>query len=361
MKTLLRALVVAVLPFAALACSKKQEPAPAPEQPAAAAAASAPLAAATPAPAPTGPALKIAYSDWPGWIAWDIGVQKGFFKEAGVAVDFVWFEYVPSMDAFGAGKVDAVTMTNGDALVTGSTGAPSKCIVANDYSNGNDMIVAKPGIKSMAELKGKKIGVEVGFVDHLLLLKGLESAKLTEKDVIIKNVTTDQTPQALKSGSVDAIAAWQPNSGQALKEVAGSTAIYTSENVPGLIFDHLCVNPRSLAERRADWLKVVKVWFRIATFLKDPGNLDEAAKIMAARVKLDPEEYKKLMKGTEFLDLAGNLLAWKKGDSLQSIYGSSKVVDTFFVQNKMYKGKVNYEDFFDGSLVEEAAKAAGNP
>ena len=96
------------------------------------------------------PALKIAYSDWPGWIAWDIGIQKGFFEEAGVAVDFRWFEYVPSMDAFAAGQVDAVTMTNGDALITGALGAPSIMILVNDYSNGNDLIVANPGIDSVA-------------------------------------------------------------------------------------------------------------------------------------------------------------------------------------------------------------------
>ena len=148
------------------------------------------------------------------------------------------------------------------------------------------MIVAKPGIKTVADLKGKKIGVEVGLVDHLLLLKALESAKLTEKDVVIKNVTTDQTPQALKSGAVDAIAAWQPNSGQALKDVPGSSAVFTSADAPGLIFDHLCVNPKSLAERRADWAKVAKVWFQIADFIKNPANVDEAAKIMGARVKL---------------------------------------------------------------------------
>ena len=63
--------------------------------------------------------LKIAYSDWPGWVAWQVGIDKGWFKEAGVDVDFEWFEYVPSMEAFSAGKVDAVSMTNGDALVTG--------------------------------------------------------------------------------------------------------------------------------------------------------------------------------------------------------------------------------------------------
>lgn len=362
MKKVLALLSIAAFPVALFACSKSEPPAPKPAEETAAvsAAASAPApsaAAPAPAPAPTGPALKIAYSDWPGWIAWDIGIQKGWFTAAGVNVDFAWFEYAPSMDAFSAGKVDAVAVTNGDALVTGSSGAPSKCIVVNDYSNGNDMIVAKPGIKSVADLKGKKIGVEVGLVDHLLLLKALESAKLTEKDVKITNITTDQTPQALKSGTVDAIAAWQPNSGQALKDVPGSTAVFTSANAPGLIFDHLCVNPKSLAERRADWEKVVKVWFQIADFIKNPANVDEAAKIMGARVKLSGDEYKKLMAGTAFQDLAGNLKAYAKGETLESVYGSSKTVDAFFTKNKMYKKPVKFEEYFDSSLVDDVSKS----
>ena len=45
-------------------------------------------------------ALRIAYSDWPGWVAWEIGIQKGFFKDAGVNVEFTWLDYVPSMDSF---------------------------------------------------------------------------------------------------------------------------------------------------------------------------------------------------------------------------------------------------------------------
>jgi len=339
------------------ACNKAP---PAEEKPAAPAASAAPAAtpvAATPTPAPTGPALKIAYSDWPGWVAWDIAEQKGWFKEEGVNVELKWFEYSPSMDAFSAGKVDAVTMTNGDALVTGSTGAPSVAVVINDYSNGNDMIVAKAGIKSVAELKGKKIGVEVGFVDHLLLLYALKAANLTEKDVKIVPMKTDQAAQTLKSGAVDAVAAWQPNSGAALKEVPGSTPIYTSANVPGLIYDVLAVNPKSLTERKADWTKVVKVWFRIASYIKDEKNIDDSAKIMSARVGLTPDDYKKLMGGTAFQDLAGDLLHFKKGDSLESIYGSNKIVDDFNVKNKVYKAPTKYEEYLDPSIVEEIGKS----
>jgi len=340
------------------ACSKSTPTPPVEEK---AAASAAPVASAAPAPAPapapTGPTLKIAYSDWPGWVAWEVAIQKGWFKEAGVNVDFKWFDYVPSMDAFTANKVDAVAVTNGDALVTGNGGGKSVCILANDYSDGNDMIVAKPGIKSMADLKGKKIGVEVGFVDHLLLLNALKSAKMTEKDVKIVNVKTDDTPNALKSGTVDAIGAWQPNSGAALKELPGSTPIYTSADVKGLIYDHLCVSPRSLSENRAEWLKVVKVWFRVADFIADPANLDEAAKIMSARVGLTPDVYKGLMKGTHLLNAAENIKHYAKGEGFESIFGSSKIVDDFNVKNGVYKTPLKVEEYFDASLVEEAAKA----
>jgi NitT/TauT family transport system substrate-binding protein len=338
------------------ACNK---PPPAEGKPAAPAESAAPAATpvAAPTPAPTGPALKIAYSDWPGWVAWDIAEQKGWFKEEGVNVELKWFEYSPSMDAFSAGKVDAVAMTNGDALVTGSSGAPSVAILINDFSNGNDMIVAKAGIKSVADLKGKKIGVEVGLVDHLLLLKALESVKLSEKDVKIVPMKTDQAAQTLKSGAVDAVAAWQPNSGTALKEVPGSSAVFTSANAPGLIYDVLAVNPKSLTEHKAEWAKVVKVWFKVASYVKDPKNMDDSAKIMSARVGLAADDYKKLMGGTAFQDLEGDLLHYKKADGLDSIYGSSKIVDEFNVKNKVYKAAMKYEEYLDPSIVEEIGKS----
>ena len=313
------------------------------------------IPAATPAATPAD-SLKIAYSDWPGWVAWEIAIQKGWFKEAGLNVEFKWFDYAPSMEAYTANKVDAVAVTNGDALVTGSSGGKSVCIVANDYSNGNDMIVAKPGIKTVAQLKGKKIGVEVGFVDHLLLMNALKSANLTDKDVKIVNVKTDDTPNALKAGTVDAIAAWQPNSGAALRELPGSTAIFTSADAPGLIYDLLCVNQRSLAEHRPEWLKVVKTWFRVTDYIADPRNLDDAAKIMSARVGLAPDTYKALMKGTFLLNLDENLKHFQRGTGFESIYGSSKIVDDFNVKNAVYKAPTKVDDYFDPSFIEEVSK-----
>lgn len=296
--------------------------------------------------------LKIGYSDWPGWVAWQVAIEKGWFKEAGVDVEFDWFDYVPSMDAFAAGKLDAVCMTNGDALVTGATGGKSVMILVNDYSAGNDMIVGQPGINSLKDLKGKKVGVELGFVDHLLLLKGLEKYGMTENDVQLVNVPTNETPQVLASGQVSAIGAWQPNSGKALEMVPGAKPIFTSAQEPGLIYDTLAVSPSSLAAHPEEWKKVMKVWYRVVNYIKDPKTRSDAIKIMAARVGISPAEYAPLLKGTHILTLPEAKKVFKKGDGFSSMYGSTEIVNKFNLKYDVYKKSQDVSSYIDPSMTE---------
>ncbi len=295
--------------------------------------------------------LKIGYSDWPGWVAWEVAIEKQWFKEEGVDVQFEWFDYVASMDAFAAGQLDAVAMTNGDALVTGSTGAKSVMILINDYSNGNDMVVAAPGIKSIKDLKGKKVGVEIGFVGHLLLLDALEQNGMTETDVELVNVPTNETPQVLASGEVDAIVAWQPNSGMALTLVPGSSPIHTSADQPGLIYDVLAVSPSSLAANKEEWSKVVKVWYRVVDYLYDPATRDDAIKIMASRVGISAEEYSGFVEGTKILTLEEAKGFYDMTEGFKSLYGSSLISDKFNVDNEVYGTAEDVQSYIDGSIT----------
>jgi NitT/TauT family transport system substrate-binding protein len=314
------------------------EPAPAPPE-------------SSPEPLAKAPPLRIAYSDWPGWTAFEVGIQKGWFKEAGIEVEFSWFDYLPSMEAFSAGKVDAVMMTNGDALVTGANGGKSKMILVTDYSNGNDKVIAKPGIKSLKQLKGQKIGLELTLVEHLLLLKGLESVGLKQSDVELVNFPTNETPGALTSGQVAAVAAWYPTSSQALQAVAGSTAVWTSADVPGLIYDTVAVSPQSLATRKEDWAKFTKVWYRISDFVRDPKTQADAVAIMAAKVGVKPEEYAAAMPGTKFLSLEESKKVFAKGEGLDSLYGSTTTADKFNVDNKVYATAQVVDDYIDPSVI----------
>jgi len=245
--------------------------------------------------------LKIAYSDWPGWVAWEIGLKKGWFEEAGVDVEFEWYDYVASMDAYVAGSVDAVSMTNGDALVTGATGKPSTCIIINDYSNGNDMIVAAPGISTIKDLKGKKVGLEEGFVCHLLLLKGLKDAGMEASDVTIVNT------------------------------------------------------PTNVEKNKEEWAKVVSVWYKIVDFMKNEDNLDEALAILSKRVNLKPEEYEPFLDGTYILSLDEALARWEEAEGLGSIYGSTKYVDAFNLEFEVYKEAQDSSKYLDPSFTKAYA------
>lgn len=261
------------------------------------------------------------------------------------------------MEAFTAGKCDAVTVTNGDALVTGAGGAKNIAILITDYSNGNDMIVGQPGIKSIKDLKGKKVGIEIGLVEHLLLLNGLKKAGMAESDVTLVPTPTNQTPQVLASGQVDAIGAWQPNCGAALKAVPGSKPVYTSADAPGLIYDAIVVTPQSLAQHRAEWVKVVKVWDKIVAYLADPKTRDDGIKIMAARAGVDPKEYAAFMPGTRLLTLdEGAKVLSTKTDGLDSVIGSSKIANEFNVKNGVYKESQDVGSYLDASLTVDAMK-----
>ncbi|MEK7894912.1 ABC transporter substrate-binding protein [Burkholderia contaminans] len=296
--------------------------------------------------------LKIGYSDWPGWVAFQVALDKGWFKEAGVDVDFEWFDYSASLDAFSAGKLDAVAATNGDALVTGSAGAKNVMVLLTDYSAGNDMIVAKPPLRTVEALKGKKVGVELGLVDHLLLETALQKHGLKDGDVTLVNAKTNELPQVLGSSTdIAAVAAWQPNAGEALKRAPGARAIFTSADAPGLIYDAITVAPASLAARRADWAKVIKVWYRCVAYINDPKTQGDAVKIMSARVGLAPEQYLPLLKGTHLLDEAAAKRAFRKGDGLDSIYGSTRNANAFNVRNGVYKQSQDIDAYIDPRLV----------
>ncbi len=294
--------------------------------------------------------LTIAYSDWPGWLVLEIARKKDLFKAAGVDVDLKWFDdYGTSIDAYTANKLDGIFIACGDSLKEKA----SIIIVLTDFSDGNDMLIGKKGIDSIKDLKGKTIGLELNVVEHMLLAAALEKNGLTEKDITISKMKTEDTTAALKSGKVEAVGAWYPISGRTLKEVEGSKPLFTSKDVPGLIYDALQVDPESLKTRRDEWKKVVGVWFKCLDYLNDPKTHDDAVKIMAERISAKPEDLEKNLKGTHLLDGEGNLKALRKRNTLDSVYGSLQVADKFYLSHKVYQKPLNLDPFVDPSLVTE--------
>jgi hypothetical protein len=105
---------------------------------------------------------------------------------------------------------------------------------------------------------------------------GLKGAGMSEKDVTLVDARTNETPLVLASGQADAIGAWQPVSGSAMKALPGTRPIYTTGQAPGLIYDVLYASPASLSAHRADYVKLAKLWDHVIGLTKS-APLDVAA------------------------------------------------------------------------------------
>lgn len=157
-----------------------------------------------------------------------VGVEKGFFKEAGVAVKLTGtFNSGPAVvQAAGTGQIDG-----GHSAITGLAGAVAAgvkvCGIADSQTEFVDaplqqwFVNADSPIKSIADLKGKKIATNAlsGSFYYTALL-ALKKAGLGRADVQFVNLPHDKQGQALQSKQVDVAGVIDPYSVQLSKNSA---------------------------------------------------------------------------------------------------------------------------------------------
>ena len=132
-----------------------------------------------------------------------IAQDAGLYKKHGVTVKTIALDGgVKVYRAMLAGNVDIGMAPGAQATVGRSKGAPVKGILANMYKFEASMVV-RGNVKTLADLKGKRIGIQQpgGFAD--ILSKGvLRAAKVSPKDVHFVSIATEDVP-ALVADQID--------------------------------------------------------------------------------------------------------------------------------------------------------------
>ncbi|HEY0399406.1 MAG TPA: ABC transporter substrate-binding protein [Acidimicrobiia bacterium] len=315
-------------------------------------------AAASPTTAapPEAPAITLGYSAWPGWFVWDVTQKKGFFDKEGVKVKLTYFsDYTTCLQAMTAGKLDADSQTLNDTLLGVTSGSAQVSVIENDNSFGNDAVIVKDSIKTIADLKGKTVAAEQGVVDHFLLLQGLASAGMKESDINFRNLPTDAAAAAFANGQIDAVGVFAPFTVQALKR-PGSHVLFSSKDFPGTISDHLVVTPQLIKDRKDDVQKLVNAWYDTIDFIK--ANPGEATAIMAEHAQLKPEEYAALAEGTKLFSAADAVKGYTGKDptDLTAMFWQ---VDDFLMGTGLIKSRASLEGLYDPSFTQEYLKAHG--
>jgi NitT/TauT family transport system substrate-binding protein len=299
--------------------------------------------------------VKVGVSDWTGWVAWYVAQEQGYFRKYGADVNLVWFaNYSDSIAALSTGRLDANSQTWSDTLGPLARGVPLKVVLVNDNSAGNDAVMAGPGVKNVADLRGHKVALEQYSISHFVLYTALSRNGLTPKDVSVVNLSAGDAAAAFMSGRVDAAVVWNPWISQIEKSGKGRS-LFTSKEMPGLIPDLLVAQARSVQAKRKDLIAMIRAWFDTEAFIRaDP---ERAVAIMSKVVSLSPEQYRVFLPGTHFFDAAANQEAFDPKNP-KGLVNVAPTIAAFLSSNKLLDGEPDAAKAVDRSLL-DAALAAG--
>lgn len=159
------------------------------------------------------------------------------------------------MQAMIAGELD-VGATASEAAISGRAKGVPIYIVAG-FATGGARLLARPdaGIKTVKDLKGKKVGVTRGSIQELLLAAelgqhGLTSSDVPGKDVQLIYLGYPDLNQALLGKNLDAIMQTEPQSSQALNKGFGAEVIKPYDTPIGSPIRTLVMTEKFYKERR---------------------------------------------------------------------------------------------------------------
>lgn len=304
------------------------------------------------------PNIVIGYSNWAGWWPWAIAEEEGLLAKNGINVQMKWFDgYLESLQAMAAGKLDGNSQTLNDTIsFAGESVNGEVAVLVNDNSAGNDKIIVTEDIKTIKDLKGKKVAVEEGLVDDFLLSLALEKEGMSRKDVQIVPLETGAAAAAFAAGKVDAVGAFPPFWSTALKR-KGSKELISSKDFPGAIPDLLVVTEKLIKEKPEQVQSLTKTWFDIRDFMqKNPEKSDQ---IMAKRAGVSLEEFQLYKDGTQFFTLEQNLEAFSKGNTMKNMPFAAEKMANFMLKVGFIKKIPDLPKIFDDQFVKAlAAKKA---
>ena len=140
------------------------------------------------------------------------GILENELRSEGIAVR--WIQSAGSnkaLEFLNAGSLDFGSTAGAAALIARVNGNPIRSIYVYSRPEWTALVTAaKSGIKTVADLKGKRVAVTRGTDPHIFLVRALAEAKLTERDVRLVLLQHQDGRLALERGDVDAWAGLDP-------------------------------------------------------------------------------------------------------------------------------------------------------
>ena len=227
-----------------------------------------------------------------------VGQREGLFAKEGLNLDIVVPMPGGSDKMIAALHDDTVDITHVATpfLIRAALAGSDAVAIAAEFNNPIYSLVAKPGIKSFADLKGRLVGLadEAGSIAistrKLMALHGLEAGDFRVRTA----VGTPGRLACLQNGDCDAVPLGQPQ--DLVAEEAGYRVLgLSTEAVPDFVYTVTAVR-RSWAEKNKETVvRYVRALAAAFRFIRDPANRAEVVKIIVDALGVSPAIAQKTM------------------------------------------------------------------
>ncbi|MBC8049930.1 MAG: aliphatic sulfonate ABC transporter substrate-binding protein [Chitinophagales bacterium] len=216
-----------------------------------------------------------------------------------ISVKVTWHEFQfgpPLLEALNAGAIDFGTTGDAPPIFAQAARANLYYVAAHGGAQNAVIVPERSLIKTVADLKGKKVAFGKGSSAHSLLLAALENGGITFADIEPSYLAPADAGAAFARGSVDAWSIWDPFLAVAEKQQTVRIIARSDDTYPALSFylankDFADKYP-AITGKIADILSQVTEWTK--------ANQDEAARLFAEATNVAYDAQRKTVERTRF-------------------------------------------------------------
>jgi NitT/TauT family transport system substrate-binding protein len=210
------------------------------------------------------------------------------------------------MQAIIAGEIDVGT-TASEAAISGRAGNAPIYVVAG-FAKGGVRLVAGQGsnIKSVKDLKGKKVGVTRGGIQEVLLMAELQKAGLSAdaapgKDVQLVFLAYADLNQALLGKNIDAMMQSEPQSSQAINKGFGVEVLKPYDTPIGSPVRTMVMTEKFYTTKRPLAEKFMRCFVQATnTFIKDPALAEKYVRDVVFKGQITSDDFRDAMGNAEY-------------------------------------------------------------
>ncbi|SMC29609.1 NitT/TauT family transport system substrate-binding protein [Andreprevotia lacus DSM 23236] len=220
-----------------------------------------------------------------------IADKKGFYAAEGLKVEVKSFGDGPVVQqALAAGELDVAYVGAPPVYQWFSRGLDSRILAKVNYGQAAVIADRSEGVKTVADLKGKKLAGVARGSGMDVLLRGFVLKEIggldPDKDVDIVSMPPANMATALQNQQVDAIFTWEPFASESLLSGRGRLVLDVNQKLPNYPWYVVMAPAKTLKERPDDVIRLLRAHIKAIDFLQK--NPDEANRIIADAFQIAP-------------------------------------------------------------------------